>query len=67
MTDIWADAHACTPILVTFAGDGPVDADDPTPKHEICWICMTPWPCDAYRAGTMNAVQERHYHGESDA
>lgn len=58
MTDMWVDVNACTPIRVTVHGEGPVDDVDATPQDQtICWVCVTPWPCDAYRAGRLNAVQ----------
>lgn len=61
MTDVWADAWACTPIRVTVHGDGPVSDADATPDcRTVCWVCVTPWPCDAYRAGRPNAVQLAH-------
>lgn len=58
MTDVWADAMACTPIRVTIWGDGPVDDADATEDCQlICWICLTPWQCDAYREGRPNVAQ----------
>ena len=58
MTDVWVDANACAPIRVTAHGDGPVDDADATPDCQtVCWVCVTPWPCDAYRAGSLNVVQ----------
>jgi hypothetical protein len=47
----WVDGFACSPITVNVHGDG----DGHT--ELLCWICVTPWPCDTYRAGDLNVVQ----------
>lgn len=57
MTDLWADVYACTPIRVTVHGDGPVVDGDARGVETVCWVCVTPWPCEAYRAGRPNAAQ----------
>lgn len=67
MTDLWVEANACTPIMVTFDGVyGSTEAGDPIPKRQICWVCMTPWPCQAYRTGSLNTVQQRAVPADSE-
>jgi hypothetical protein len=51
MTDRWDEANACAPITVSVYGTNDTEL--------VCWVCVMPWPCDAYRAGRPNAVQSR--------
>lgn len=55
---MWVDVNACLPIRVTIWGEGPVDDADATEDCQlVCWVCLTPWQCDAYREGRLNVVQ----------